>query len=95
MAEIVLGMGSSHGPMLTTPPEQWHLRAEDDRKNPAHHFRNRTWTYDTLLAERAGEGLEAQRLHRWQRQLRSRRHDGSIAGDASERDRRPSCPGRR
>ena len=25
MAEIVLGIGSSHGPLLSTPPEQWDL----------------------------------------------------------------------
>ena len=60
MARIVLGIGSSHGPMLTTPPEQWGLRAEDDRRNPEHHFRNRTWTYPELLAARAGEDFAAQ-----------------------------------
>ena len=26
MAKIVLGMGSSHGPMLSTPPEEWGQR---------------------------------------------------------------------
>ena len=60
MAEIVLGIGSSHGPMLTTPPDQWDLRAIEDRRNPQHHFHNRTWTYDELEAERAGENLAAQ-----------------------------------
>ena len=60
MAEIVLGIGSSHGPMLTTPPDQWNLRADDDRKNPQHHYRNRVWTYDELEAERAGEHLAKQ-----------------------------------
>ena len=60
MAEIVLGIGSSHGPMLTTPPDQWELRAADDRKNPRHHYRDRVWTYDELEAERAGENLAAQ-----------------------------------
>ena len=59
MAEIVLGIGTSHGPMLTTPPENWHLRASDDRKN-THPFRGRVWTYDELEAERAGENFAAQ-----------------------------------
>ncbi len=59
MAEIVLGIGTSHGPMLTTPPENWHLRAEDDRKN-THPYRGRVWTYDELEKERAGENLAAQ-----------------------------------
>ena len=31
MSEIVLGIGSSHGPLLSTPPEQWDLRAKADR----------------------------------------------------------------
>jgi 3-O-methylgallate 3,4-dioxygenase len=60
MAEIVLGIGSSHGPMLTTPPDQWELRADDDRKNPAHHYKNRVWTYDELERERAGENFADQ-----------------------------------
>jgi 3-O-methylgallate 3,4-dioxygenase len=60
MAEIVLGIGSSHGPMLTTPPDQWELRADDDRKNPQHHYRNRVWTYDELEAERKGENFADQ-----------------------------------
>ncbi len=39
MADIVLGIGSSHGPLLSTPPEQWDLRAKADRANKAHWFR--------------------------------------------------------
>jgi hypothetical protein len=60
MAELVLGIGSSHGPMLSTPPDLWSLRAEDDRNDPALHYRGRTWTYPELEAERAGEKLQAQ-----------------------------------
>jgi hypothetical protein len=33
MAKIVFGFGSSHGPLLATPPERWDLRAADDRLN--------------------------------------------------------------
>jgi hypothetical protein len=53
MAEIVLGIGSSHGPLLSTPPEQWDLRAKADRENKAHWFRGKTYDYETLLKERA------------------------------------------
>jgi hypothetical protein len=53
MAEIVLGIGSSHGPLLSTPPEQWDLRAKADRENKKHWFRGRTFDYETLLLERA------------------------------------------
>ena len=33
MAEIVLGIGTSHSPMLSTPPEQWHLMGEGDKSS--------------------------------------------------------------
>jgi len=53
MAEVVLGIGSSHGPLLSTPPEQWDLRARADRENKGHWFRGRTYDYESLLAARA------------------------------------------
>src|SRR5688500_1891011 len=53
MADIVLGMGASHGPLLSTPPEQWDQRAEADRRNKAHWFRGKTYDYESLLKERA------------------------------------------
>jgi hypothetical protein len=52
MAEIVLGVATSHGPMLSTPPEQWGLRAEADRRNRQHVFRGKTYDYEGLLRER-------------------------------------------
>jgi hypothetical protein len=52
MAKIALGMGSSHGPMLSTPPDMWHLRADADRKNPRHFFRGETYDFPRLLAAR-------------------------------------------
>jgi hypothetical protein len=53
MSEIVLGIGSSHGPLLSTPPEQWDLRAKADRENKSHWYRGRTYDYESLLRERA------------------------------------------
>lgn len=55
MAQIVYGFGTSHGPLLSTPPERWDLRAADDRKNPEHPFRGKTYTFPELLAVREGE----------------------------------------
>ncbi len=52
MAEIVLGIATSHGPMLSTPPEQWGLRAEADRHNRQHAFRGKTYDFEGLLRER-------------------------------------------
>jgi aromatic ring-opening dioxygenase catalytic subunit (LigB family) len=70
MAKIVYGFGTSHGPLLATPPERWDLRAEDDRKNPKHPFRGGDYTFPDLVAVRAGErdfvaemGIEARRGH--------------------------------
>jgi hypothetical protein len=53
MAEIVLGVGSAHGPLLSTPPEKWDLRAKADRENKSHWYRGRTYDYESLLRERA------------------------------------------
>src|ERR1700730_10985874 len=55
MAKIVFGFGSSHGPLLATPPERWDLRAADDRKNPEHPFRGRTYTFPELVEARRRE----------------------------------------
>jgi Catalytic LigB subunit of aromatic ring-opening dioxygenase len=52
MAKVVLGMGSSHGPMLSTPPDMWHLRADADRNNPRHFFRGEAMDFPRLLAKR-------------------------------------------
>ncbi len=60
MAKIVLGAGCSHSPLLATKPEQWDLRADDDRKNPAHPFRGGVYTFDQLVALRRDEDLAAQ-----------------------------------
>jgi hypothetical protein len=60
MAEIVLGIGSSHGPLLSTPPEQWDLRAKADRENKSHWYRGKTYDFESLLKERApGYAAEA------------------------------------
>jgi hypothetical protein len=53
MADIVLGIGSSHGPLLSTPPEQWDLRARADRENKSHWYRGKIYDYESLLSERA------------------------------------------
>lgn len=55
MAKIVYGFGTSHGPLLSTPPERWDLRADDDRKNPRHPFRGQVYNFQDLVAVRDGE----------------------------------------
>ena len=34
MAEVVLGIGSSHSPMMSLPPDLWHDMGERDKRNP-------------------------------------------------------------
>lgn len=55
MARIVLGIGTSHGSMLSTPPDEWDGRAAADRRNPVLAFRGGGYTFDELRALRRGE----------------------------------------
>jgi hypothetical protein len=57
MAQIVLAIGTSHGPMLLTPPEQWGERVVADRNQPAHWYRGKAYSFDALAALRRKEGL--------------------------------------
>ena len=34
MAKVVLGMGTSHSPQLSTEPDQWSVHSERDKVNP-------------------------------------------------------------
>ncbi len=60
MARIVLGMWTSHGPTLSSTPEQWLLRVPADRKKKDHPFRGGTYDFDTLVELRKAERLAAQ-----------------------------------
>jgi catalytic LigB subunit of aromatic ring-opening dioxygenase len=57
MAQLVLGMALSHGPMLSTPPAMWDLRAGADRANRQHWYRGRAYDYAALAAQR-GQSFE-------------------------------------
>jgi 3-O-methylgallate 3,4-dioxygenase len=59
MAKIVLGLGTSHGPMLSTPPDQWTLRAQFDR-TARHPWKGRMWNFDELVAARKDDHFENQ-----------------------------------
>jgi hypothetical protein len=52
MAKIVLGLGTSHSPHVSTAPDQWYLHAERDRRNPNLNF--------AALVAAAPAGIEAQ-----------------------------------
>ncbi len=54
MAQIVLGLGTSHSPQLSTPPEIWPQHGERDQRNPdLRAVDGRVYTYEELL-ENAG-----------------------------------------
>jgi len=60
MAEIVFGFGTSHGPLLATPPHEWDLRADVDRRNKALAFGAGTFDFQQLYELRKNEHFEGQ-----------------------------------
>lgn len=65
MAQIILGMATSHGPMLSTPWEEWGQRVVADKRaapGTGHelYFKGKPFYFDDLMRERAGEHLEDQ-----------------------------------
>ena len=58
MAEIVLGMASSHAPQLAMPPTQWAAHGERTRQMAEHWFEGRTYSYPELAALRASSHFE-------------------------------------
>lgn len=76
MAGIVLGFGTSHGPLLATPPAEWDLRGAVDRKNTELAWRDRTYDFASLSRERGSSfvalnapDVRAERFARCQRAL--------------------------
>ena len=69
MAEIVLGMWTSHGPTLSTTPEQWLARVVADKKRK-HPFRCNTYSFDELVELRQDENLR----EKWSLDERENRH---------------------
>jgi hypothetical protein len=57
MAEIVLGIWTTHGPTLSTTPEEWLLRLPADHANKHHWYQTGRYDFDTLVEMRSGEGL--------------------------------------
>jgi OH-DDVA oxygenase len=57
MAEIVLGAWTTHGPTLSTTPEQWLLRLPADRERRDHPFRGKNYDFPSLVELRKSEDL--------------------------------------
>jgi 3-O-methylgallate 3,4-dioxygenase len=58
MAEIVLGMGSSHAPQLEMPPDKWRTYAMNNRTQPVHWFNGKTYSFPELVEARAADHFE-------------------------------------
>lgn len=54
MAEIVLGIGTSHSPLLAIPPQMWLDRGKDDLKRTAIHLADGRLVPYSVLAEESG-----------------------------------------
>lgn len=52
MANVVLGIGTSHAPQLVTTVDEWALRVPADRSNPAQYLRGAAYSFDQLVAAR-------------------------------------------
>ncbi len=58
MAQIVLGMASSHAPQLEMPPETWRTYGDRGRTQPVHWFEGATYSFEELADLRAGDHFE-------------------------------------
>ncbi|HZS01417.1 MAG TPA: protocatechuate 3,4-dioxygenase [Chloroflexota bacterium] len=53
MAKIVLGLGTSHAPQLSIPPESWAKRGNADRRYLTLWYQGRPYSFDELREARA------------------------------------------
>ena len=60
MAKITLGMWTSHGPTLSTTPQEWLMRVKADQNRPSHPFRLKNYSFDELRDLRRSEDLAEQ-----------------------------------
>jgi OH-DDVA oxygenase/3-O-methylgallate 3,4-dioxygenase len=86
VAQITFALGTSHGPLLVTPPEEWDLRANVDRKNPALTYRDGTYSFPELVALRGGPEFERQNTLevRTERHAACQRHLDELARRTAE-----------
>src|ERR1700686_1979383 len=76
MAQIVLGIGTSHSPMLQLMPEEWRLREASHRRTPELWFQGKKYTFDELLEVRGGEHFAREITD----EKRQARHDATERG---------------
>jgi Catalytic LigB subunit of aromatic ring-opening dioxygenase len=52
MAQLAMGVGTSHGPLLNTPPAEWEQRAKADRRNNELIYRGDSYDFGGLRVAR-------------------------------------------
>ncbi len=77
MAEIVLGMWTTHGPQLNTTPEEWMLRVPADKARK-HWFKGKPHSFEELVELRRPEKLDEQATL----EMRTARHAACQSGIA-------------
>jgi hypothetical protein len=77
MAEINLGLWSTHGPILNTTPEEWMLRVVNDKRIP-HWFRGEKYSFEDLIELRRDENF-AEKITLEERTLNHARCQEGIA----------------
>jgi hypothetical protein len=86
MARVVGAFGVSHGPLLTTPPEEWHQRAAYDRRNPRHAYRGAYYDFPALLEARGADFTDQLTLD-----LKTKRYNACQAAVAEIAKRYAAC----
>lgn len=87
MAHIVLGIGTSHSPHLSTPLDLWHLHVQRDEHNNQLHFRGKVYTYEELCRVRQSERIAERELgpERWRAKHEACEHAiATLAGTLAE-----------
>jgi hypothetical protein len=69
MARIAMGVGTSHGPLLNTPPLEWDQRARADRRSTELIYRGESYDFAGLRAARGRDFSDECALD-----VRQRRH---------------------
>src|SRR3954447_1161822 len=58
MAKLVLGVATSHGPMLSTPWQEWGQRVQADKRSSELWFKGKNVSFEELVKLRRDEKLE-------------------------------------
>ena len=74
MARIVLGLATSHGPMLSVPWEAWTERVPADRANPRHFYQGKVYTFDQMVELHKARGLAEQLIDQTTPEILAERH---------------------